>query len=150
MVPSGRLQLFESGVHRYYQYGHLYTPGTKILVRSTTQKRMRQSVQNFLSGFFGLDWTDYAVVGYGIEGFSKEARWNNSLAGYDNCPNSNNFRNEGGHNASVEWEEIYLQNATERINNLITGVDFDAQDVYAMQNMCPYEFVSALILHLNQ
>lgn len=42
LVPSGRLQLFESGVHRYYQYGHLYKPGTKILVRSTTQKRMRE------------------------------------------------------------------------------------------------------------
>jgi hypothetical protein len=45
MVPAGRLQLFESGVHRYYQYGHLYKPGTKILVRSTTQKRMREVMQ---------------------------------------------------------------------------------------------------------
>jgi hypothetical protein len=48
MVPSGRLQLFESGVHRYYQYGHLYTPGTKILVRSTTQKRMREVTQSLI------------------------------------------------------------------------------------------------------
>jgi hypothetical protein len=45
IVPSGRLQLFQSGVHRYYQYGHLYVPGTKIIVRSTTQKRMREVTQ---------------------------------------------------------------------------------------------------------
>ncbi|KAG9236000.1 3-phytase A precursor [Amylocarpus encephaloides] len=142
MVPMGRMQLFKSGVDHYYQYGHLYEPGSKILVRSTTQKRMRESVWNFLSGFFGLDWEDNAEVGYGIEGFSKTDGWNNSLAGYDNCPNSNSFQNKGGSNASVEWVGIYLQNATARINTLIDGVDFDVLDVYAMQTMCPYEYAA--------
>jgi hypothetical protein len=64
------------------------------------------------------------------------------LAGYDNCPNSNTFRNQGGTNATNEWVEIYLQNATTRFNKLISGLEFSVQDVYAMQTMCPYEFVS--------
>lgn len=80
-------------------------------------------------------------MGYGIEGFSVTDRWNNSLAGYDNCPNSNSFRNTGGTNASAEWVEIYLQNATARINALVEGLIFDVLDVYAMQTMCPYEYV---------
>ena len=42
MVPQGRLQLFESGVNHYYNYGHLYNPNSKILVRTTTQMRMRE------------------------------------------------------------------------------------------------------------
>jgi hypothetical protein len=102
----------------------------------------QQSVWNFLSGFFGLDWQDNAIVGYGIEGFSTTDRWNNSLAGYDNCPNSNKIQNKQGNRAMDEWVEIYLQNATARINKLIDGLEFSAQDVYAMQTMCPYEFVS--------
>ncbi|CAG8960006.1 hypothetical protein HYFRA_00013194 [Hymenoscyphus fraxineus] len=142
MVPAGRLQLFESGVHRYYQYGHLYEPGTKILVRSTTQKRMRESVWNFLSGFFGLEWQEYAEVGYGIEGFSNNARWNNSLAGYNNCPNSNKAQNKVGQNVSSAWQTKYLQNATARINNLVEGLVFETKDIYAMQTMCPYEFAA--------
>jgi hypothetical protein len=100
-------------------------------------------VWNFLSGFFGLNWEDKATVGYGIEGFSTTDRWNNSLAGYDNCPNSNNIQNHGGSNAMNEWVEIYLQNTTDRINKLIDGLDFSVQDVYAMQTMCPYEYVSS-------
>jgi hypothetical protein len=42
-----------------------------------------------------------------------------------------------------EWVEIYLQNTTARINKLVDGLDFSVQDVYAMQTMCPYEFVSS-------
>ncbi|TVY30406.1 3-phytase A [Lachnellula hyalina] len=140
MVPQGRLQLFESGVNHYYNYGHLYNPNSKILVRTTTQMRMRESAWNFLTGFFGFDWASKVDVGYGIEGDGQH--WNNSLAGYDNCDNGNSFRNQGGFNASEEWQGISLQNATERINSMIEGVDFTLKDVYAMQTMCPYEIAA--------
>lgn len=83
-------------------------------------------------------------MGYGIEGFSNTERWNNSLAGYDNCVNSNLAVNRGGTNASAEWVQIYLQNATARINALIDGVDFTVEDIYAMQTTCPYEYVCTL------
>lgn len=42
LVPKGRLELFESGVNHYYLYGHLYNPNSKIMVRTTTQMRMRE------------------------------------------------------------------------------------------------------------
>jgi hypothetical protein len=40
LVPRGRQELFESGILHYYQYGQLYNPNSKIIVRTTTQDRM--------------------------------------------------------------------------------------------------------------
>lgn len=40
LVPRGRQELFESGILHYYQYGQLYNPYSKIIVRTTTQDRM--------------------------------------------------------------------------------------------------------------
>jgi len=40
LVPRGRQELFESGILHYYQYGRLYNPNSKIIVRTTTQDRM--------------------------------------------------------------------------------------------------------------
>ena len=31
--------------------------------------------------------------------------------------------------------------ATTRLNGLVEGIELDVDDVYAMQNMCPYEYV---------
>lgn len=83
LVPRGRQELFESGVNHYYRYAQLYNPNSKIIVRTTTQDRMLKSCENFLSGFFGLEWTNNATIEVIIEwgGF------NNSLAGYMGCPN---------------------------------------------------------------
>jgi hypothetical protein len=40
LVPRGRQELFESGILHYYEYGQLYNPNSKIIVRTTTQDRM--------------------------------------------------------------------------------------------------------------
>lgn len=48
----------------------------------------------------------------------------------------------GGFNASDMWAEIYLRNATERIQNMITGYDWTLDDTYNAQTMCPYETVA--------
>ncbi|KAK7534596.1 hypothetical protein IWX50DRAFT_621032 [Phyllosticta citricarpa] len=86
LVPLGHQRLFDPGVLHCYQYGHLYpNNGSKILVRSTTGDRMTQSAEYFLVGFFGLGWTQNATLELIIE----EDGYNNSLVGYDNCPNSN-------------------------------------------------------------
>ena len=106
-----------------------------------------KSAWNFLTGFFGFDWASKADVGYGIEG--DDQHWNNSLAGYNNCDNGNSFRNQGGFNASDEWQGLFLQNATERINSMIEGVNFTLKDVYAMQTMCPYEIVRLIQLPIT-
>ncbi|KAK6587387.1 hypothetical protein PZA11_000677 [Diplocarpon coronariae] len=138
LVPRGRQELFESGILHYYQYAQLYNPNSKIIVRTTTQDRMLKSAEYFMAGFFGLEWTNNATIEVIIEATG----FNNSLAGYDNCKNAQSFRNAGGPNATAEWVDIYLRDATERLKPLIDGFELNVEDVYAMQNMCPYETVS--------
>jgi hypothetical protein len=101
----------------------------------TTDKN--QSAEYFMAGFFGLEWTNNATIEVIIESYG----FNNSLAGYDNCANSNTYRNRGGVNASLEWVNIYLQDATTRLQSMIEGYHWTIEDTYAAQTMCPYETV---------
>ncbi|KAI4250514.1 MAG: hypothetical protein L6R40_000113 [Gallowayella cf. fulva] len=138
LVPVGRQELFDSGVLHYYDYGHLYNTSTKIIARTTTQDRMLKSAEYFMAGFFGLEWSNNATLELIIE----EEGFNNSLAGYFQCENSNAAVNEGGTNASVVWEKIYLQDATRRLQALSPSFKLTVSDVYDMQTLCPYETVA--------
>ncbi|KIN04795.1 hypothetical protein OIDMADRAFT_157125 [Oidiodendron maius Zn] len=138
LVPRGRQELFDSGILHYYQYAQLYNPNSKIIARTTTQNRMLNSAENFLAGFFGLQWPNNATIEVIIE----ENGFNNSLAGYDNCYNSNNYRSAGGNNATREWVNVYLQEATKRFQSMIEGFDWTVEDTYAAQTMCPYETIA--------
>lgn len=141
LVPVGKQELFDSGVLHYYQYGHLYkNNGSKIIARSTTQDRMTQSAEYFLAGFFGLKWPQNATLELIIEGDG--AIWNNSLAGYDNCKNSNANVNAGGNNASTQWYQIYLKDATDRLAKLAPGFNWTVADSYNAQSLCAYETVA--------
>ena len=75
-------------------------------------------------------WTDNATLEVEIEGNFINPD-NVTLAGYDNCNNSNTAVNLGGTNASAIWVATYLQNATARFNAL-SGKFFNwtATDVY--------------------
>lgn len=138
LVPRGRQELFNSGILHYYQYAQLYNPNSRIIARTTTQDRMLKSAENFLTGFFGLDWTQNATIEVIIE----HNGFNNSLAGYHGCPNSKKPVNSGGQNASNEWIHIYLQEATKRFQSNLHGIDWDVTDTYAAQTLCPYETVA--------
>ncbi|KAL9620626.1 MAG: hypothetical protein Q9160_004880 [Pyrenula sp. 1 TL-2023] len=139
LVPRGRQELFDSGVLHYYNYAQLYDPTTKIVARTTTQDRMFKSAINFLNGFFDYTWPQNAT----LEPIIEQNKFNNSLAGYFQCPNSNNYRSTGGNNASLTWEGIYLADAVQRFNSLVTGsYKFTTADVYNMQTLCPYEEVA--------
>ncbi|EAT81332.2 hypothetical protein SNOG_11624 [Parastagonospora nodorum SN15] len=120
LVPNGKAELFQSGTLHYYQYGHLYpNNGSKIIVRSTTQRRMYESAEYFLAGFFGLSWTQNATLELAIEwpGF------NNTLAGYKQC-------NHTG------W-------LTAREGDL----DWTLSDTYNAQALCAYETVGLGFSH---
>ena len=141
LVPVGKQELFDSGVLHYYSYGHLYpNNGTKLIARSTTQDRMTQSAEYFLAGFFGLQWTQNATLELMIE--NNTGIWNNTLAGYDNCNNSNAGVSTGGTNASTQWYQTYLVNATSRLANLAPGYNWTAADSYNAQSLCAYETVA--------
>ncbi|KAF2153909.1 phosphoglycerate mutase-like protein [Myriangium duriaei CBS 260.36] len=142
LVPVGKQELFDSGTLHYYQYGHLYNNnGSKIVVRSTTQDRMTQSAEYFLAGFFGLTWTKNATLVLGIE-LDAGGLWNNSLAGYDNCNNSNTAVSSQGSTATTQWENIYLANATQRLHALAPGFNWTVTDSYNAQSLCAYETVA--------
>ncbi|KAK7513900.1 histidine phosphatase superfamily [Phyllosticta citriasiana] len=144
LVPLGHQELFDSGVLHYCQYSHLYpNNGSKILVRSATEDRRTQSAEYFLVGFFGLGWTQNATLELIVE----EDGYNNSLAGYDNCPNSNLEVSYGGTNATEQWASIYLANATERLRKQISGWDWTVDDTYAAQTLCAYELVGLGLSH---
>lgn len=103
-----------------------------------------------MAGFFGLSmsfraagmsnlgrsmltlvgWTNNATLELIIEGNFINPD-NVTLAGYDNCNNSNTAVNLGGANASAIWEATYLKNATARFNAL-SGKFFNwtTADVY--------------------
>lgn len=121
-------------------YGHLYpNNGSKIIARSTTQDRMTQSAEYFLAGFFGLGWTQNATLVLAIEG---TGIWNNTLAGYDNCNNSNSYQSTGGTNATSQWASIYLANATARLAPYAPGFNWTVTDSYNAQSLCAYETVA--------
>lgn len=79
-----------------------------------------------MAGFFGLEWTNNATLEAILEGDG----FNNSLAGYDNCNNSNLAVAEGGTNASKIWEGEYLKNATARFNAMSGGYRWNTTSVY--------------------
>ncbi|RNJ61289.1 hypothetical protein D7B24_000145 [Verticillium nonalfalfae] len=136
LVPKGRSELFESGVLHSYMYSQLYNTNSKIIVRTTD--RMLKSAEYFLAGFFGLEWTNNATIEVIIE----QSGFNNSLAGYLNCPNA--WKHQVGTEASLDWQSRYLANesATTRLQGLIEGYDWTIEDTYAAQTMCPYETVA--------
>ncbi|KAK5093445.1 hypothetical protein LTR70_004806 [Exophiala xenobiotica] len=138
LVARGRQELFDSGVLFYYNYGHLYNTSTKLISRTTTQDRMLKSAEYFMAGFFGLEWTQNAT----LETIIEQSGFNNSLAGYYQCNNSNNYRSTGGNNASVVWENIYLANATTRFRALSGDYNWTVADSYNAQTLCPYETVA--------
>lgn len=83
--------------------------------------------------------------------------FNNSLAGYINCPNAD--KDPAPQEASKRWQEIYLKDgkrnpgsiyvpyiltnfkATERLQGMVHGYNWTVDDTYAAQMMCPYETV---------
>ena len=87
---------------------------------------MLKSAEYFLAGFFGLEWTKNATLEVIIEGDG----FNNSLAGYDNCNNSNKAVAAGGTNASMEWVSTYTLNASHRLQISTEIFTWNASDVY--------------------
>ena len=101
---------------------------------------MLKSAEYFLAGFVGLSWPQNPLVK--LEPIIEGTGFNNSLAGYDNCNNSNLPVSSGGANASIIWEGIYLANATARFNAMSPGFNWTVAQVYAAQGLCPYETVA--------
>jgi len=101
---------------------------------------MLKSAEYWLAGFVGLEWPTNPLVK--LEPIIEQPLFNNSLAGYFQCNNSNAAVSSGGANASIIWENIYLANATRRFNSMSAGFNWTVAQVYAAQGLCPYETVA--------
>lgn len=91
-----------------------------------------------MTGFFGLDWTQNVT----LEPIIEQPGFNNSLAGYFQCKNDGSYRSNGGNNASQVWMNVYLKDATERLNKLSGDHEWTIADSYNAQILCPYETVA--------
>ncbi|KAF8894812.1 histidine phosphatase superfamily [Infundibulicybe gibba] len=143
LTPFGRQQLFDLGISMRLKYGFLlknFTETNTIPVfRTESQHRMLASALNFAIGFFG-----YPFEGKYQQSITIEAPgFNNTLAPYKTCPNARvPEKSDRGVYYQKEWVAIYLENARKRLQAQISGLELTIEDIYTMQQMCPYETVA--------
>ncbi|OJJ45779.1 hypothetical protein ASPZODRAFT_143661 [Penicilliopsis zonata CBS 506.65] len=141
LVARGRQELFDSGILNWYNYGKLYNSSSshKLVARTTTEDRMLKSAENFLAGFFGLDWTEYANLLPIIE----EVGYNNSLIGMYACDKALEWEESSLMMEPIEeWMETYLKDITATLKKQAGGYDWTVADSYDAQALCAYETVS--------
>ena len=94
--------------------------------------------QNFAAGFFGVPdfLTDYRQE-ITIEFWDPSI--NNTLNPFCANQDREDIGAALGDNALSEFAAIYLQNATQRLQGMIEGIELTATDVFEMQEACAYE-----------
>ncbi|ORX38214.1 histidine phosphatase superfamily [Kockovaella imperatae] len=140
LTPFGRQQLFNLGVAARLKYGHLLEKmnGRLPVFRTESQDRMLRSAQNFATGFFGYP----AESQYNLEVMIESPGFNCSLAPWGACDLSYDDSQRSGWEKMHAWENVFLEDARERLNGLITGYDFSIADVADMMDTCAYETVA--------
>ncbi|SPO28999.1 related to 3-phytase A precursor [Ustilago trichophora] len=145
--PIGNQQLFDSGVHHFYQYGQLYNATSeahKPVIRTTSQQRILDSARYWTLGFFGWDAPskiNMEIILEGGDGLGEPDAFNNTLASYDTCNNSNTIT-VGDTYLRPIWDGIYLPNITARLQQYVSGLELKDEMVYGMQSLCAYETVA--------
>ena len=116
-----------------------------------------KTVEASQSDCYGNSRTNNATIEVIIE----DSNFNNSLAGSLNCPNA--YPKSTGNDARDTWRDRYLKDgmfcirmcmchlhsnlremclAQSRFQSMTEGFEWTIEDVYAAQNMCPYETVA--------
>ncbi|RAH67258.1 histidine phosphatase family protein [Aspergillus aculeatinus CBS 121060] len=136
LVPQGRQELFDAGVLNFYNYGHLYDNSnrtSKLVVRTTLQARMLESCENFLAGFFGLNWRDHANILATIDP---------ATTGQSACTKASETMMESIQVPVGTWMATYLQERTAELRRLTGSYNWTVTDTYHAQALCPYETIS--------
>ncbi|EST08937.1 Histidine phosphatase superfamily, clade-2 [Kalmanozyma brasiliensis GHG001] len=140
----GAQQLFDSGVHHYYQYGKLYNETHKPVIRTTSQQRILDSARYWTLGFFGWDAPskyNLEIILEGGDGLGTAGAFNNTLASYDTCNNSDTIT-VGDTYLRPTWDAIYLPKPRDRLQQYVSGLELTNEMVYGMQSLCAYETVA--------
>ncbi|SNX86142.1 related to 3-phytase A precursor [Melanopsichium pennsylvanicum] len=144
--PIGNQELFDSGVSHYYQYGKLYNASNqahKPVIRTTSEQRILDSARYWTLGFFGWDAPtkiNLEIILEGGDGLGGPDAFNNTLASYDTCNNSDTVT-VGDTYLRPIWDNIYLPNITQRLQQYVSGLELKDEMVYGMQSLCAYETV---------
>lgn len=133
LVPKGRQELFDSGILNYYNYGHLYANSSKLVVRTTLQSRMLESAENFLAGFFGLEWRNDAEILATIDP---------ATTGESACTKAGETMMASMAEPMGEWMAIYLKDRTNELKKLAGNYNWTITDTYHAQSLCAYETIS--------
>ncbi|KAG8710111.1 hypothetical protein FRC08_017607 [Ceratobasidium sp. 394] len=143
LTAFGRAQLYALGVSMRMRYGFLlnnFTEANRLPVfRTESMNRMRESTTNLALGFFGhpIENQYEQVI------MVQDPKLNNTISPYDSCPNANIVEKAYRGVPRVKaWAATYLANAVARFNKMAPEVQWTVEDVYAAQQMCPYETVS--------
>ncbi|KZT40083.1 phosphoglycerate mutase-like protein [Sistotremastrum suecicum HHB10207 ss-3] len=140
LTPFGREQLFDLGVGFRVKYGDLLNNFTTLPVfRTTSEQRMLDSALNFAAGFFGVP---NFLTDYNQEIIIEADGFNNTLAPYETCQNSNLPVGNFGNVQIAKWQNIYLAAAQKRLQKEIKGINLTIPLVFAMQQTCAYETVA--------
>ncbi|KAI1437858.1 phosphoglycerate mutase-like protein [Xylaria sp. CBS 124048] len=144
LTPFGRGQEFLLGLQYRQLYGHLLNnfteSGTLPVFRTESQDRMVKTAENFAAGFFGVP--EY-LNQVNIEILVEAPGVNNSGAPYYVCENAH-ISNRGGIGGGVahEFAQEAFNETARRLNKLVVGLEFSADDVLAMLQLCSYETVA--------
>ncbi|KAJ5678859.1 hypothetical protein N7462_007103 [Penicillium macrosclerotiorum] len=134
LVPKGRQELFDSGILNFYNYGHLYNnSSSKLVVRTTLQSRMLESCENFLAGFFGLEWRNHANILATIDP---------ATTGDISCTKEAETMVETVEVPVATWMAKYLKDRTAELRRLTGSYNWTVTDTYHAQALCPYETIS--------
>lgn len=132
-------------------YNASYPNGTarpKLVLRTTSQSRIYNSLTNWALGFFGVSFQqvpDPTLANFTspfnvvvIPGGGTE---NNTLASYDPCFNDNDdVIGFLGDSDLFSYITKYLKDATARLQPYVpSGFQLTTNDTYAMQSICAYE-----------
>ena len=90
----------------------------------------------YREGFFGRSFDSLSSMSAMIESDG----FNNTLAPYDICNNSNTDTGNLLTSAqSSNWQNIYLADALERLQKDVVGINLTISDLATMQQLCSYE-----------
>ncbi|KAF4634281.1 hypothetical protein G7Y89_g3829 [Cudoniella acicularis] len=133
-------------------YNASYPNGTArppVVLRTTSQSRIHNSLINWALGFFGVSWQ--TVPNPTLANFTNPYRVvvipeggteNDTLASYDSCFNDNDDTiGYLGDDDLFTYIPKYLGPATARLQkDAPSGFTFNVNDTYAMQSICAYEY----------
>lgn len=138
---SHGVHLFNATQHGRFLYDpalNVYPNGTArppVVIRATSQSRIRNSAKAWAAGFFGLVGEDPMRSKesaellkdpeniYNLVLQTEANQQNSTLAAYYACPNGNKSKYSNGGRRAKEWVDIYLQDAVTRLAKLLPGLD---------------------------